>query len=451
MNALKFALFGYPLGHTMSPFIHKKLFELNNINAEYEAVETKPEKLEESIKFLDINYTGCNLTIPHKSEVIPCLDELSDSAALYGAVNTVVSDNGKLIGHNTDCIGFLRALEHAGIDLKGKVLVCGAGGAARMMAFESAKAGCDVTIAVRESGFEKGTAVALEIKEKLGKNVSVLFYENLDNKYDIILNGTPAGMYPNVSSMPVNEDLIKNSSAVFDAVYNPQKTMFLKSAEKYGKKLGFGMVMLVYQAAAAQELWLNVSFKPDDIRKIIDDANTEMNLKFNEKSNSSIVLCGFMGCGKSTVGRILAEKLGYDFIDMDDYIEKKANKKIADIFKDNGESTFRALEHEACIELSGMKNVVIGSGGGALTFERNVKALKNCKIILLNVKTDILLNRLKNDSQPRPVLERAIKAGTVTELISERIGLYKKAADLTVDISTEQPPERIAGLIKIKI
>lgn len=452
MNSQKFALFGYPLGHTMSPLIHKKLFKLNNLNCDYEASELKPGDINKVQALLKEEISGCNLTIPHKSAVIPHLDRLNERAALYGAVNTVVNENGILTGYNTDCIGFLKALEHAGIELNGKVLVCGAGGASRMMAFESVLAGCDVSLAVRESGFEKGGQVAKEIKEKLGKTVKIVLYENLKPEYDIILNGTPAGMYPNANASPVNEEIIKSASAVFDAVYNPEKTVFLKTAENHGKKCGYGMVMLVYQAAAAQELWFNTKFSREDIVRIIKESNTEMNLKFSEpKSKKAIVLCGFMGCGKSTVGKILAKKLNYEFIDTDGFIEARANKKISDIFKKDGEEYFRDLEHEVCSELASRKNIVIGSGGGALTFKRNADVFKNCEIVLLNVKTDILLKRLQNDSQPRPVLEKALQSGAVEELIEERLSLYRKAATITVNIMTEQPPERIADLIKTKL
>lgn len=449
MSLKQFSLLGFPLGHTMSPFIHEKLFCLNKINAHYTAAELPPEHLSEGVELLRSEFNGCNVTIPHKNKIIPFLDEIDERASLYGAVNTISVENGRLKGYNTDCIGFLRALEHAGINLSGRVLVCGAGGASRMMAFESVSAGCDVTVAVRESGIENGSKLAREINEKFpGKKINVCLYNDLNGHFDIILNGTPAGMYPNTDTMAVSEEIIKNAGAVFDAVYNPRETKLLKTAESLGKRCGYGMVMLVWQAAAAQEIWFKTKFNPDEINSIIRLADEEMSRKFSQ--NKSIVLCGFMGCGKSTVGKILAEKMNYEFVDMDSFIEEKAGKSVAEIFKEDGETRFRDLEHEACVELGKKKNVVIGSGGGALTFERNAVSLKECEIVLLNVKPEILIDRLQNDSQPRPVLERAIKSGTVTQLIDERLSLYLRAATKAVNIDEERAPEEIADeVIKI--
>lgn len=446
MSLKKFSLFGFPLGHTMSPFIHEKLFCLNRTNAEYTPIEISPEKLSEGAELLRNELNGSNVTIPHKSKILPFLDELDGRAELYGAVNTISVESGRLKGYNTDCIGFLRALENAGIDLKGRVLVCGAGGASRMMAFESVMAGCDVTVAVRNNGIEKGNILALEISEKLpGKSIKVCLYDDIKGHFDIILNGTPAGMYPNTDTMAVSEEVIKNCDAVFDAVYNPRETKLLKTAEKLGKKCGYGMVMLVWQAAAAQEIWFKTKFNPDEVNSVIRLADEEMNQKFSQKK--SIVLCGFMGCGKSTVGKILAEKLGYEFIDMDSYIEEKARKSVSEIFNEDGEAHFRDLEHEACIELGKKKNAVIGSGGGALTFERNATALKECEIVLLNVKPEILISRLQNDSQPRPVFERAVKNGTVSKLIDERLVLYRRAATKIIDINVERSPNEISDIV----
>lgn len=190
MTTQSFALFGYPLGHTVSPFIHNELFKLNNISAEYSAIELPPDDITEAPQFIKEKLNGCNLTIPHKSSVIPLLDKLESRAELYGAVNTVNNKNGVLTGYNTDCVGFLRAINHAGIELKGRVLVCGAGGASRMMAFESAMADCRVTVAVRAGGKDKGEKLASEIKEKLGKDITVSLYDDLTADFDIVLNGT---------------------------------------------------------------------------------------------------------------------------------------------------------------------------------------------------------------------------------------------------------------------
>ena len=149
--------------------------------------------------------------------------------------------------------------------------------------------------------------------------------------------------------------------------------------------------------------------------------------------NENIVLCGFMGCGKTTVGKALAKKTGMSLVDTDKYIEEKENMTISEIFDKHGEEYFRELEHKACIELAGKSNLIIATGGGALTYERNVKAFKQtCKIILLDVPVDVLYERLKFDTT-RPLLQRADKKEAMTELYNKRMPLYKKASDIVID------------------
>lgn len=146
----------------------------------------------------------------------------------------------------------------------------------------------------------------------------------------------------------------------------------------------------------------------------------------------NIVLCGFMGCGKTTVGRNLARKSGRKFIDMDSYIEEKEGMKVSEIFEKYGESHFRDLEHEACLELADTKGLVIASGGGAFTFQRNIDAFKGKdKIVLLDVPLDIIKQRLKNDTT-RPLLQRPDKEDAMRELYEKRLPIYLAAADITV-------------------
>jgi shikimate kinase len=147
---------------------------------------------------------------------------------------------------------------------------------------------------------------------------------------------------------------------------------------------------------------------------------------------NNIVLCGFMGCGKSTVGKNLARKTGRTFLDMDSYIEDKAKMTVSEIFEKYGEDGFRDMEHEACIELSQMSDLVIASGGGAFTFKRNSDVFKGKDtIVLLDVPLDIIKHRLKND-KTRPLLQRPDKDEAMMELYKKRLPLYKSAADITV-------------------
>lgn len=274
-----YAVVGHPIKHTMSPFIHSKLFEISGVRAKYSLLDIEPEKLESGFEQLK-TLKGCNFTIPHKSAVIPLLDGLSDRAKLYGAVNTVKFGE-KNIGYNTDCLGFLAALDGAKMKLCGNVLVCGNGGASRMMAFESAMAGCNTVIAVRESGVEKGKALKREIEQNVsGANVEVTLYGDVSGDFDLLLNGTPVGMYPNTEQMPVGEKLLSRCAGVFDCIYNPRKTVLLAKAAANGSKVGGGMPMLVWQAAKAQTIWHGYEFTQAQLEPIIEQADKEMERVF---------------------------------------------------------------------------------------------------------------------------------------------------------------------------
>lgn len=272
----RFCLIGHPLGHSMSPFIHGELFRLNNIDASYELRDIPPERLGGEFEELR-RYDGFNVTIPHKLGIIPMLDSLSDRAELFGAVNTVEFRGAEAVGNNTDCIGFLRSLDMAGMNLIGRVLVCGAGGVSRMFAFESAMAGAQVTLAVRQNGLEKAERIKLEMGEKLGAECKIITLDEVCGGYDLLINGTPVGMYPDSGGSVVPESVVADCGAVFDAVYNPLDTTLVKYAKRHGIRQTNGLPMLVWQAAVAQEIWLGASFTNAQISSVISAAEKEMN------------------------------------------------------------------------------------------------------------------------------------------------------------------------------
>ena len=270
-----FGLTGYPLGHSLSPVIHGELFKTAGIDGEYKLYEISPENLSEGIASLKNSLCGFNVTIPHKVEVIPFLDELDEKAALFGAVNTVKVGE-KSVGYNTDCIGFLRSLEMAGIALEGSVLVCGAGGVARMFAFEAALAGCDLTIAARDEDIPAANVIRTEIMDKLKREARVINLKEVSEGYDLIINGTPVGMYPHTDACVLPKEIIEKSRAVFDAIYNPGETQLIKYAKEAGIRYSNGLSMLVLQAVAAEEIWNNISFSAEDIKKVIKTTETEL-------------------------------------------------------------------------------------------------------------------------------------------------------------------------------
>lgn len=271
----KFGLIGYPLGHSMSPFIHNELFKINGIEAVYELKEISPKGLYSDIEELK-SFRGFNVTIPHKTAIIKNLDGLSQRAALFGAVNTVANQDGILTGYNTDCFGFLRALDMAEIKLGKKVLLCGSGGVSRMFAFESVLAGAELTVAVRDQSIEKANKIKSEIQQKLNKSVNVVMLEEVTGEYDVLINGTPVGMYPDIHSCILPFEKVKACKAVFDAVYNPLETMLIKYAKQSGARYSNGLSMLVWQAAVAQEIWFDVQFTMPQIEAVMSITQKEL-------------------------------------------------------------------------------------------------------------------------------------------------------------------------------
>lgn len=270
-----FGLTGYPLGHSLSPFIHRELMKISGIDGEYSLFEIAPENLESGFYKLK-ELSGFNVTIPHKINIIPFLDSLDEKAQLFSAVNTVKT-GAQCKGYNTDCDGFLRALDGAGMSLSGDVLLCGAGGVSRMIAFEAALKDCRLTIAARNESLEKAEKLKNEILSKTGKTAEVVSYENISDGYDLIVNGTPVGMFPKTDKCVLKKDTVLKSRAVYDVIYNPDETLLLKYAKEAGIKYSNGLSMLVWQAAVAQEIWNGAQFSSDDIQKVIKLTEKELN------------------------------------------------------------------------------------------------------------------------------------------------------------------------------
>lgn len=279
----KFALLGGSLKHTMSPPIHSRLFELKNREFTYEIVEADEKALEEKIDYLN-SMGGYNITIPHKINIIKYIDELDESAKRYNSVNCVSNKDGKLIGYNTDCDGFLQSVRAMGAKMNGEVLLVGCGGVGRMMAIESALADGKLTIAVLESDMSLALQVKKEILEmKSDAEISVVLTSEIDKSkhYDLLLNATPVGMYPKVEGCPVVDDVIENSDAVFDVIYNPRETQLIKKAKAMGKTVSGGMAMLVWQAVSAHTIWDGDSYTNDEVNKIIDEMEIIVEKNFN--------------------------------------------------------------------------------------------------------------------------------------------------------------------------
>lgn len=270
MSSRKFALLGESLKHTMSPPIHKRLFELRGKEFTYEVIELPPEELGPHAEYLR-GLEGFNITIPHKMGIIEYCDGLAESAKRYNSVNCVDS---KHIGYNTDCDGFLQTVRAMGANLGGEVLLIGCGGVGRMMAIEAALAGAKLYIAVLPADVplaEKAKEDILAMKSDAEVDIVLNTEIDTSKHYDLLMNACPVGMFPKVDACPVSDEVIKASDAVFDVIYNPKETVLLRRARELGKNCSGGMAMLVWQAVKAHEIWDGDTYTNDEVEPIIEE------------------------------------------------------------------------------------------------------------------------------------------------------------------------------------
>ena len=340
---MKCGLLGRKLSHSYSPQIHSFLGPYS-----YQLFEKEPEEIEDFLR--NSGFTGINVTIPYKRQVIPYLDVLSPTAKKIGSVNTIIrKPDGTLLGHNTDYFGFASMVAHSGLSVTGKkVLILGSGGAS-----------CTAEEVLKELGAE------VIIVSRSGKNN----YETIHTHSDaaVIVNATPVGMYPNTGVSPVDLSFFPRLEGVLDLIYNPARTQLLLDAEKIGITAENGLWMLIAQAKEASEYFTGSRIDDCCIQKIHDSLQHQM---------QNIILVGMPGCGKSTIGKQLAETLEKSFVDTDEEIIHLSGKSIPEIFSEDGEETFRQLETRVLESLGKQSGLVIATGGGCVTRMRNYPLLQ---------------------------------------------------------------------------
>lgn len=273
-----FGVLGFPLKHTMSPPIHKMLFELSGISDySYDILEISPYDLEKKSSEL-LEMEGFNVTIPYKIDIIKYLDELHPSAERYNSVNCVLKKGNTHIGFNTDCDGFLHTVNSLGENiLSGNVLQCGCGGVGRMAAIETVRSGGNLTLSLLP-GFEN---TADPVKEYARSNdfkgkITIVHPEEISGDFDLLINASPVGMFPKTDFSPVTEEVITHVKNVFDIVYNPEITKLIGTAKNHGIKAVGGMSMLVWQAVYAHKYWYGGDFDESDIDNIISEMHKKM-------------------------------------------------------------------------------------------------------------------------------------------------------------------------------
>jgi shikimate dehydrogenase len=425
----RFGLLGYPLGHSLSPFIHERIMQIIGIPGEYKLYALEAAALAEGLPKLLDSLDGFNCTIPYKETIIPYLERIMPSATLYGAVNTV---HGR-IGYNTDGPAFASC----GVPIQGrKVCVLGAGGVARVMTMEAVRARAQEILIVGRNS-ERATALVRETKNQGYHRISAQsLRDTWQVECDVLLNGTPLGMWPHTGATPLKEGQIRTREAIFDSIYNPTATRLILEAKTRGIWAKGGLQMLFEQALLAQKIWNpEIDFQP--FSEEINDVRRTLPQAVLAQSPLKLVLTGFMGSGKSTVGRALAKAFALPFADLDEVIEQRAGKGIADIFADSGEEAFRSLERQVFLEqVQRPEAQVLATGGGTLVEESMIAAVRraNALVICLELPLERVLERLEGDTS-RPMLLGG--RAEAEALYAMREPIYARLADLKVSAQAE--------------
>lgn len=272
----RFALIGHPLSHSISPFIHKELFKINDIDASYELIDIKESELKNKMQELNA-LDGYNVTIPYKIEITKLIDKLSRNSFLSNSVNNVKNLDGVSFGYTTDAEAFSIICELSDFDLEKDIVILGCGGVARAIALacigNKAKS---VTLAIRKESEAKCKKLIDEFEARLDYKMEMCDINNINRNIDLLVNATPVGMYPNIDSCPIDDDTIKKSSKIFDTIYNPQETLLFKKGQEYNIPTINGIEMLVFQAALSHNAWFNISYSYEQLEKIIYKARKEI-------------------------------------------------------------------------------------------------------------------------------------------------------------------------------
>lgn len=439
-----FALIGHPLGHSLSPEIHRAIMAAAGIDGTYDLLDIPPADLPARIPSLLADLDGFNVTIPHKKSVIPFLSALSPAARRCGAVNTVARPAA---GHNTDTAGFLAA----GLPLRGaRVLLLGTGGVAAMMAAETLAAGAaSLTVSTRDPA--RGEAFLADLRARFPDSPCRLTAVSGEDAAaealaasTILLNGTPVGMWPHAGGIPVPPESLHPDLTVFDPVYSPTPTRLVLNARKRGARAVSGLPMLVHQALAAQKIWNpGLSLAPD---ALASDLIPRLAAALWQKNPTNLLLTGFMGAGKTTVGRELAKRLRLPFIDLDAEIESAAGRSIPSIFADSGEAAFRAIERDTARRvLTAPTSRVVSSGGGFPMAEENRALVRTTNTLVLNIDAPFGTLWRRIAAHPGRPLARSVDA--TAALHASRAPIYASFCDFSVTTSNNAPPSATTSRI----
>ncbi|OON99511.1 MAG: shikimate dehydrogenase [Epulopiscium sp. Nele67-Bin004] len=416
---MKFGVIGSRLAYSLSPPIHKKTMELKNINAEYAVYQVKPEDAGDIVNSLRVlGIDGANVTMPYKQIVMEQLDYISDEAKKIGSINTIHIVDGKASGYNTDYYGIECMLKMGGIEVDGNdFYILGGGGSAKaVIAYLTDNKASNIVVVSRNKDKAKAD----------NPSVETMTYDEFYGvkKGYCVVNTTPVGMSPNVDESPIEVEKLSCFEAAVDLIYTPEDTKFILAAKERGLKAISGLYMLVTQAIVAEKIWHGFEFDREFEMQVY-----EYTKNYIAKSKQVVYLIGFMGAGKTSIGKKLASTMGMKFVDIDEKIEQMAGTSIKEIFETHGEQHFRELEHKAIVAQSGEAGVVIATGGGCVTYPKTYNYLQDQNCIYLKYSIDTLYSRIEGDAS-RPLVDTK---ESLHNRLSAREPMYRALSRLTID------------------
>jgi shikimate dehydrogenase len=416
-----FAVTGNPVLHSRSPDIFNAAFSLLSIDAVY--TRFAASRVEEILAGVsDIGLSGFNVTSPFKEEIVPFLDNIDEAAQRVGAVNTIIVKNSRLHGFNTDIKGVKNTFSFNGVKTEGKrVLVLGAGGAAKSAVCALLSEGADVIIVNRT--FEKARAISGDLGCKVTKMESI---DKTLEHTDILISCLSS------AERIIKPDSLKEGMVILDANYSVP-TALVKDGKERGCTIIDGREWLLFQGMAAFRYFTGAEPPMESMREAV--------YKGNKSTRKNIALIGFMGTGKSTIARGITELTAMPCVDIDVLIEQKNGLSITGIFESKGEQAFRQMERKEIAGIGNLSKTIISCGGGAILSGENRDMLRKSSIVIwLWANVDTILERVGNDNG-RPLLRNLREKSDVKSMLDERIPLYAQASDMLVNTDGLGPDE----------
>jgi shikimate dehydrogenase len=412
---------GKPVFHSRSPAIFNGAFRACGISSVYTRVAV--DSAEEAIHLMRaIGIRGLNVTSPFKEDIMGYLDAIEPGARAIGAVNTVVSDDGILTGHNTDAAGVVGALKAGNVALKGrKAVVLGAGGAGKAAVYGLLSEGASVTIVNRDPERARGVAATFGCSA-----VPMEVVGDAIREAHIFISSVPS------TDTNVDSGLLRKDLAILDANYSLPSAL-VRQGQAQGCTIIDGTEWLFHQALPAFTLFTGKQAPEAVMRAVLR--------RENRRDRKNVALIGFMGSGKSTIGRGIVGPSGMTLLDIDELIEHKTGHTVEEIFSDMGEDAFRGLEREVIENISHLTGNMIACGGGTVTCQENADALKKEAIVVwLWAGVDTILERI-GDGTGRPLMRGYSREKRVRGLLAERLPLYARSADIIIHTDGKRPEE----------